>query len=231
MVERRKAKVEAGGRNRGRNQWPTPWRFVIDRVFHASQVPLRDPPDRSASYGRGPDGRREEAREGARQDSKPVPAGPLPEPLPERCGARTKAKAATRAETRGAARIEVGVLSRPPPPKVGSGSGNTAPTAPRERSGGRGRDRTPNSGTDPTGKREDSAVTRGRLAADPLLRLGKKRIGGDSRPNRNVPPGVLSRRPKNPQAIGTIRWSLVAGVLEFCRATRDSLLESCRANY
>lgn len=74
-------------------------------------------------------------------------------------------------------------------------------------------------------------MNHGRVTVDSAPRLGNKRIGSDSGPNRNVPPGVLSRPAKNPQAIGTIRWSLVAGVLEFCRATRDSLLESCRANY
>lgn len=74
-------------------------------------------------------------------------------------------------------------------------------------------------------------MNHGQAAVDSAPRLGNKRIGSDSGPNRNVPPGVLSRPAKNPQAIGTIRWSLVAGVLEFCRATRDSLLESCRANY
>ena len=74
-------------------------------------------------------------------------------------------------------------------------------------------------------------VNHRRVGVNSPPRLGNERLRSDSGPNRNVPPGVLSRWPKNPQAIGTIRWSLVAGVLEFCRATRDSLLESCRANY
>lgn len=98
----------------------------------------------------------------------------------------------------------------------------------RQRLEGRGRDRTP---TPRVRIGSARGMNHGQAAADPPPRLGNERIGSDSGPNRNVPPGVLSRPAKNPQATRTIRWSLVAGVLEFCRATRDSLLESCRANY
>lgn len=168
---------------------------------------------------------------------------PLPGQGPDR-GGTGPARSETRLQTfpcrppadGSKARVEVGVLSRPPAGRSPDPYPDPGTAAPAGTNGDGDAAKAGRMGARQNSKprvRIGSArgMNHGRVTVDSAPRLGNKRIGSDSGPNRNVPPGVLSRPAKNPQAIGTIRWSLVAGVLEFCRATRDSLLESCRANY
>ncbi|WP_170296040.1 hypothetical protein [Azospirillum brasilense] len=76
----------------------------------------------------------------------------------------------------------------------------------------------------------------GKAAFRPVSRPGESRSESPDRPSRRKPAirkaksGVLSRHPKLPQVERVIPWSVVAGFLDSCRATRDSLLESCRSN-
>lgn len=192
-----------------------PWRFVIDRVFHPSQAPLRDPPDRSASSGKSAGGVGMGEAGGRDKTPNTLPFG------------------IERSASRPGSRLES--CRAPPASPLPSG-----PRGPGWKEAGGGFGGQPGKGRTGWGATElqirpPTASMQGanhrRVVVDSPPRLGNKRIGSDSGSNRNVPPGVLSRWPKNPQATRTIRWSLVAGVLEFCRATRDSLLESCRANY